>query len=99
MDGSGLLEPALQISRIYLRAVYVADLCSFKLSLGVECLFIEGLTASKEEADSFLLFAIADDRIASEKPYRMSVSYLGLGRSQTRINCMHQAIAYRFLVG
>lgn len=64
----------------------------------MEFLFIEGLSASEEEADSFFLFAIADDRIANEKPYGMSMSYLGLGIGQTRIDGMHQAIAYRFLV-
>ncbi|MBP7885265.1 hypothetical protein KAZ93_03850 [Patescibacteria group bacterium] len=98
MDGFGLLEPALQICRIYLRAVCVADLCGFKLSLGVEFLFIEGLSASEKEADSLLLFAVADDRVATEKSHGMSVSYLGLCIGQTRIDGMHQAIAYRFLV-
>ncbi|MBP7884983.1 hypothetical protein KAZ93_02275 [Patescibacteria group bacterium] len=57
------------------------------------------MSTSKEEADSFLLFAIADDRIASEKSHGMSMSYLGLGRSQMGIDFVHKAIAYRFLVG
>src|SRR5437762_12481443 len=93
LDLDGFLEPPFEVIGGDLIIRGVPGFGGLENALGSEARFVKRLAAPEQEAHAILEFAIPDDRVVIEEPYRLTVPHPALRAGQMLIDCARECIA------